>query len=73
MNPELVEEARKIVPSVPLLVNLVSQRVRQLNNNFPPLVEIRGFRSDYADVALREIIEGKLTWEMSDVVRNQNV
>lgn len=72
MNPELVEQARKIVPSIPVLVNLVSQRVRQLNNNFPPLVEIRGFRSDYADVALREIIEGKLNWDMSEAAQRQN-
>jgi len=62
MNPLLVEEASKIVPSVPLLVNLLSRRVRQLGLGQRPMIETGPF-AQFADIALQEIIEGKLTYE----------
>jgi DNA-directed RNA polymerase subunit omega len=43
-------------------VNLVSKRVRQLTMGHRPLVEV-GPRMSNADVALKEIIDGKLTFE----------
>lgn len=60
MNSQLVEEASKKVPNVPLLVNMVSRRVRQLNAGHRPLVDVLT-RMGFADIALTEIIEGKLT------------
>jgi DNA-directed RNA polymerase subunit omega len=59
MKPELVEQASKVIPEVPILLNLVSRRVRQLNQGRPPLVEVR-VKMGLADVALKEIIEGKI-------------
>jgi DNA-directed RNA polymerase subunit omega len=60
MTSHLIEEALKKVPSQQALVNIVSKRVRQLNQGERPLVDA-GFRAGYADIALQEIIEGKLT------------
>jgi len=60
MTSHLLEEALKKVPTQQVLVNIVSKRVRQLNQGERPLVEA-GFRTGYADIALQEIIEGKLT------------
>ena len=59
MKSDLVEQASKAIPDVPLLINVVSKRVRQLNQGRPPLVVVEG-RMGNADVALKEIIEGKV-------------
>lgn len=63
MNSHLVDEAFKKVPSVPFLVNLVSKRVRQLNAGHKAMVDVTG-RMGLADIALTEIIEGKLGYEL---------
>ncbi|MEK0447776.1 MAG: DNA-directed polymerase subunit omega [Verrucomicrobiota bacterium] len=62
MISHLVDEAAKKVGSTPLLVNIVSKRVRQLNAGHKPMVDTLG-RMGLADIALKEIIEGKLTHE----------
>ena len=62
MSSHLLEEAAKVIPNTAVLVNVVSKRVRQLSNGRPPLVEV-GPRMSYADVAFKEIIEGKLKVE----------
>ena len=62
MSSQLLEEASKLIPNTALLVNLVSKRVRQLTTGHRPLVEV-GPRMSNADIALKEIIDGKLTFE----------
>lgn len=59
MKSDLVEKASAVIPDIPLLINVVSRRVRQLNQGRPPLVPVRG-RMGQADIALLEIIEGKI-------------
>lgn len=59
MKSALVEQAAEIVPDPLVLINLVSQRVRQLNSGRSPLID-RLPSMGAADVALTEIIEGKL-------------
>ena len=63
MISQLVEEASKKIPSVPHLVNVVSKRVRQLNAGHKPMVDVIS-RMGLADIALQEIIEGKLGFEL---------
>lgn len=63
MNIELLEKAREIIPSVPVLVNLVSKRVRQINAHEGTYVK-RQPNEEAVDVALREIIEGKIEAEV---------
>ena len=64
MNIELIEKARARVPSVPVLVNLVSRRVNQLNKGERPLVKPLSAEEDRADIALREIAEGLIISEI---------
>ena len=64
MNVELIEKAKVRFPSVPVLVNLVSKRVRQLNLGERPLVKPLSPDEDKADIALREIAEGLLISEV---------
>lgn len=60
MKAELVEQAALIVKDPPILINMVSKRVKQLTSGRAPLVERRpGLRE--ADLALLEIIQGKIT------------
>lgn len=62
MMSSLVEEASKTIPSVPLLVNVVSKRVRQLSAGHKPMIDVIT-RMGLADIALSEIIAGKLGYE----------
>lgn len=62
MRSDLVDKAAQIINDPPVLINMVSKRVRQLNQGRPSLVERRpGMRE--ADIALQEIIEGKIKRE----------
>lgn len=66
MNAELCRQALAKVGNPNVLVNLVSKRVRQLNSSGgslarPLIADIANMSA--ADIALREIIEGKMGWE----------
>lgn len=51
------------MPCIPLLVNVVSKRVRQLNAGLRPMVKPNKGEEN-VDLALREISESKLTAEI---------
>jgi DNA-directed RNA polymerase subunit omega len=59
MKIALVDKAAEVVTDPLVLINLVSQRVRQLNSGRSPLVPTRPSMGA-ADIALTEIIEGKI-------------
>ena len=61
MKAELVEQASKIIPEPQMLINVVSRRVAQLNNGRAPLVPTTPPMGN-ANIALTEIIEGKLVY-----------
>ncbi len=63
MTTQLLQEAAQVIPNQQLLINVVSKRVRQLSLGHRPMVET-GPRSTLTDIALKEIIAGKLTFEM---------
>lgn len=65
MRSDLVEEASKIIPEPPVLINLVSARVKQLNLGRSPLIQT-DHRMGAADIALTEIIEGKIGVDESE-------
>jgi DNA-directed RNA polymerase subunit omega len=64
LNTQLLEDAKARVPSLPVLINMVSKRVRQLNAGFRPYVKPESYDEEPCDTALREIAEGKLIAEM---------
>jgi DNA-directed RNA polymerase subunit omega len=65
MRSDLVVAASKVIPEPPVLINLVSTRVKQLNMGRSPLVKI-DHRMGAADIALTEIIEGKIGVAIKD-------
>lgn len=69
MSPELCKQALAKVGNPNVLVNLVSRRVRQLNSggggrNRPMIANADNMGA--ADIALSEIVDGKMGWEMPD-------
>jgi len=60
-----LKAARAKIEDPNVLVNLVSRRVKQLKNGFKPLVESLE-RLDPEDIALREIMEDKIRYELYD-------
>ena len=69
MNSELCRQALAKVVNPNVLVNLVSRRVRQLNSGggslSRPLVADTA-NLGVADIALREIIEDKITFDLPE-------
>ena len=64
MNVEFLKKAHERVPSVPVLVNLISKREKQLIAGEKPLVMPESADEDKVDTALREVAEGKLISEI---------
>jgi DNA-directed RNA polymerase subunit omega len=67
MNSEYVKQALEKVGNPYDLVNIVSRRVRQLNAGQRPLLANIG-QMGIADIALSEIIEEKLGWEIPKLI-----
>ena len=71
MNAELCKKALEKVGNPNVLINMVSRRVRQLNSGAGglsrPLVP-DATNLGAADVALREIIEEKIGWDLPEPV-----
>jgi len=65
MNMEYLDAATEKVVNIPMLVNLVSYRTRQLNAGARPMVKPDHPEQDNHDIVLKEITEGKLTVEMA--------
>ena len=64
-NAAFVQEALTIVGTPEVLVNVISRRVRQLGQGARPLVEVHP-RWTLMEIALREIADKKLTFELID-------
>jgi DNA-directed RNA polymerase subunit omega len=65
MRDDYLRQALLVVPNANILINLVSRRVKQLRRKNDSTVESLE-RLDLEDVALREIIEGKITFELHE-------
>jgi DNA-directed RNA polymerase subunit omega len=62
-----LEPAQLRIPGPELLINVVRRRVRQLVQGHRPLTQTDA-RMDFSDIALKEISEGKLSYELADEV-----
>ncbi|OHE81103.1 MAG: DNA-directed RNA polymerase subunit omega [Verrucomicrobia bacterium RIFCSPLOWO2_12_FULL_64_8] len=65
MRDDYIKDAQKIVHDPNILINVVSRRVKQLKRGSRPLVESLEKLSP-EDIALREIIEGKIQHEITE-------
>ena len=67
MKSKYLEPAQQRIPNPELLINLVSRRVRQLAQGHRPLTQSDA-RMDFAEIALKEISEGKVGYELTNEV-----
>ena len=65
MRDDYLKQANAIVGDPNILVNLISRRVRQLRRGQPALIETFD-QLEIEDIALREVIEGKISYELSE-------
>lgn len=63
MRNEYIQKALEIIPEPNVLINVVSRRVKQLKYGMKPLVQSLE-KLDPEDIALKEIIEGKIEYEL---------
>jgi DNA-directed RNA polymerase subunit omega len=65
LNSTYLDSAKDRIPNIPLLINVVARRVRQLNRGQRPLLRPDTPQQPNLDIALKEIAEGKLTAEIA--------
>jgi DNA-directed RNA polymerase subunit omega len=63
MRDEYIREAQKVIPDPNILINVISRRVKQLRRGSRPLVESLEKLSP-EDVALREVSDGTISYEL---------
>ena len=67
MNATYLEKAKEKMPNIPVLVNVVSKRVRQLTAGQRPLIKPDTPDMDHLALALKEIAEGKLSADLGAI------
>jgi DNA-directed RNA polymerase subunit omega len=67
MRNDFLKAAAAIIRDPNILVNVVSRRVKQLKAGAKPLVDSFE-RLDMDDIALKEIIDGKIFYELSTMI-----
>ena len=65
LRDDYIKEAQKVISDPNILINVVSRRVKQLRHGNRPLVESLE-KLNAEDIALREIIEGKISYEIGE-------
>ncbi len=66
MREDYLKQAMKVIKDPNILINVVSRRVHQLQHEgMEPLISTLE-KLEPEDIALREIIEGKLSFELPD-------
>ena len=60
----LLTKALECVQNRFLLTNVLAKRISQLRKGSEPLIETD--ETDYETIALKEIIDGKLEWNLAD-------
>ncbi len=63
LRDDYIQAAQKVIKDPNILINVVSRRVKQLKMGQTPLVESLE-RLSPEDIALREIMEGKISYEL---------
>jgi len=68
MQSHLLDEASKVITNPQILINVISRRVKQLTAGHRPLVDVGAARMGFCDIALTEVINLKLSYELVPVV-----
>ena len=64
MKTELLKQAKRRVPNISVLINMVSKRTRQLIAGERPMIKVDNQQMDLEDISLQEIADGKIMAEI---------
>jgi DNA-directed RNA polymerase subunit omega len=64
MRDDYLKNAQKVIEDPNILINVISRRVKQLRRGARPLVESLE-KLSAEDTALREVAEGKISYELA--------
>lgn len=65
MRNDYLQSAQLVITDPNILINVVSRRAKQLKNGYKPLIESLE-RLSAEDIALREVIEGKISYQLAE-------
>lgn len=65
LRDDYLHQAQEVITDPMILINVVSRRAKQLKSGYKPLIESLE-RLSAEDMALREIIEGKITYQLDE-------
>ncbi len=65
MRDDYLQAAQLVIPDPNILVNVISRRAKQLKSGYKPLIESLE-RLAAEDIALREVIEGKISYQLGE-------
>lgn len=72
LRDDYLQEAQKVITDPMILINVVSRRAKQLKSGYKPLIESLE-RLSAEDMALREVMEGKITYQLDEAQEAQEV
>ena len=70
MRDDYLQAAQLVITDPMILINIVSRRAKQLKNGYKPLIESLE-RLSAEDLALREVMEGKITYQLDEDTHGQ--
>ena len=65
LRDDYLQSAQLVITDPNILINVVSRRAKQLKKGYKPLIESLE-RLSAEDIALREIIEGKISYQLDE-------
>lgn len=65
LRNDYLQAAQEVITDPMILINVVSRRAKQLKSGYKPLIESLE-RLSAEDMALREVMEGKITYQLAE-------
>ena len=65
LRDDYLQAAQLVIKDPNILINIVSKRAKQLKSGYKPLIESLE-RLSAEDMALREIIEGRISYQLEE-------
>ncbi|MGK0456424.1 MAG: DNA-directed RNA polymerase subunit omega [Lentimonas sp.] len=65
MRDDYLQAAQLVITDPNILINVISRRAKQLKSGYKPLIESLE-RLSAEDIALREVMEGKISYQLGE-------
>ena len=72
MRDDYLQAAQLVITDPMILINVISRRAKQLKSGYKPLIESLE-RLSAEDLALRKVMEGKITYQFDEDTSGEGV